>query len=50
MFREKWTWLALGMLIAFAGVVLTNAQVNALSRRVNNLERYLPYLTPASAE
>lgn len=46
MLREKWTWMALGLIAIFGLLMLNMLETAELGRRVSKLEAYLPYLEP----
>jgi len=46
--RQKWIYVAGGVLISFVGLLLMNLRITELTERVQKLERYLPYLEPVA--
>lgn len=46
MLREKWTWVATGLIATLALTLLSLNENGRLRERVEKLERYVPYLKP----
>ncbi len=46
MLREKWTWLALGLVATIGLLMLNMIKTAEISGRVSKLERFMPYLEP----
>ena len=46
MLKQKWTWMAAGVVLSLALTLMTRSKAADLANRVEKLEKLLPYIVP----